>query len=66
LNRRYGEFLSGIGVPWVDARPYIEAKLAAGGVYPEWKDYHPLAPGYSAYAEAVKAGVLDRGTALAP
>jgi hypothetical protein len=52
-------FMSGEGIEFTDARPYVERDLyGQGHVYSTTDDGHPLDEGYEAYARAAYEGIL--------
>jgi hypothetical protein len=53
--------LNASGIGFTDACENLVHQLdRSAGVYPSWNDEHPLAAGYQAYADAVKAYVASR------
>ena len=57
LARAYGEFLTELNVPHLDALPFVVAALETAvqqgrAFYPTLRDGHPLESGYAAYAAA--------------
>jgi lysophospholipase L1-like esterase len=62
LVEQFSAFLRGIGVEYVDARPYVVQELnKSGNVYRREDDGHPVKTGYNAYAKAVYENIIFNG-----
>lgn len=59
LKSKFKEFFIDQKIAHFDSQPYMEkAVVETGNVYRNSGDYHPLAPGYEAYAEAAYDGLF--------
>ncbi len=61
LVDKFSRFFEGLGIKYVDAKPYVLRELyGSGNVYSSTDDGHPVETGYKAYAEAAYDGIITK------